>query len=64
MGVKKPEKTVKSGREKRFLPVKKTKNIEKMAFTPIFGFHAQKKNTAKNPPSYESKYKHADHFLC
>jgi len=47
MGVKKPEKTVKSGREKRFLPVKKTKNIEKNGFHAHFWVSRPKKNTGK-----------------
>ena len=37
------EKTVKSGREKRFLPVKKIKNMAKNGFHAQNDFHAQKK---------------------
>ena len=43
MGVKNPLITVKSGREKRFLPVKKIKNMAKNGFHAQNVFHAQKK---------------------
>ena len=52
MGVKNPVKTVKSGREKPFLPVKKIKNVAKNGFHAQNDFHAKKKNT----DLYWSKY--------
>ena len=43
LGVKKVKKTPKSGREKSKVAVKKSEKWPKKAFTPTFGFHAQKK---------------------
>ena len=43
LGVKKIIKAAKSGREKPKVPVKKSEKWPKIAFTPTFGFHAQKK---------------------
>ena len=45
MGVKKPDKTAKRGREKRFLTVKKTKTIAKNGFHAHFWVSRPKKNT-------------------
>ena len=45
MRVKKPKKREKSARENEILPVKKTKNWQKKAFTPTFFFTPKKKNT-------------------
>ena len=42
------EKSQKSGREKRFLTVKKMEIGPKMAFTPTFEFYVKKKNSAKS----------------
>ena len=44
-GREKPRKNGEKWAWKRFLPVKKTKNIEKNGFHAHFWFHAQKKNT-------------------
>ena len=43
MRVKKPKKPEKSARENEILPVKKTKNWQKKAFTPTFFFTPKKK---------------------
>ena len=45
MGVKKPEKTAKSGYKKLFLPATKTILLKKKAFMPIFGFMPKKIHT-------------------
>jgi len=47
LGVKKVKKAPKSGREKSKVPVKKSEKWPKKAFTPTFGFHAQKKKHCK-----------------
>ena len=44
MGVKKLENRPKRGREIVFLPVKKLKKGQKMAFTGTFYFHGKKKH--------------------
>ena len=44
VGVKKLENRPKSGREIVFLPVKKSKKRQKMAFTGTFFFHGKKKH--------------------
>ena len=45
LGVKKIKKAAKSEREKPKVPVKKSGKWPEMAFTPTFGFQAQKKKT-------------------
>ena len=57
LGVKKVKKVPKSWREKPKVPVKKSQKWPKMAFTPTFGFHAQKKTLNKAGRGYFQEQK-------
>ena len=55
VGVKKLENRPKSGREIVFLPVKKSKKRQKMAFTGTFFFTGKKKTLTHTPHPHQNK---------